>query len=174
MAIIALFLAACRGGMSEADCFAAPLAGGVAQVTVSWGNVCLPAGQFILIRRGRSIAALRLAEIHSPDRERLIGCATYELFERSDGITQFRDGAFRRTTGRVSQFESRGVHPFVVQEGNHRLTAIGTTLQYEAPSCFSLPADAEVAVVPQKEIGEVDASDPSLKWFKQDPTMQPQ
>jgi hypothetical protein len=148
-----------------------PITKGVDNAIVSWGNICMPAHYFLLIRRGHSIAALRFAALRRADPDVLIGCAEYELYERSDGATTFRDGNYHRSTGRVSQLESHGIHPFVVQDGQWRIPMARATLEYSPLSCVALPPrDMEMAPTGYADIASVDAADLSLRWFMADPT----
>jgi hypothetical protein len=160
----------CHTRITEADCFATPLTPGPSNAIVSWGNVCVPLGRFLLIRNGRSIAALRFLTARRVSAEGY-GCAEYELYERSDGNATFRDHGYQQSRGRLSALESHGIHPFVVEDGHWRIRVAGTNLDYNSPACFSFPnANVEMAPTAWSDITAIDGAEPSLKWFRADPT----
>jgi hypothetical protein len=165
-----ILTAACHDGLREVDCFSAPTTAGVDRAAVGCCNVCVPAGEFLLLRRGHFIAALRFSSLHQVATDALLGCADYELHERSDGILTFRDGRDKRTVGRVSRLESHGIHPLVVQEGAWNIVVDGTHVNYSPLSCVTFPPDAEVAPTHWSEVSRIDGADTSLQWFKVDPT----
>jgi hypothetical protein len=171
LSVTAICSVACHGGITEAGCLATPLTKGASDAIVGCCDICVPARTFLLIRHGRSIGALRFSALHHADPDdSSIGCAEYELYERSDGMTTFRDGHFKRSTGRVSRLESHGIHPFVVQDGHWGIPVAGTMIDYSPLSCVKFPNDTELAPTTSSDIATIDAAGPSVRWFTSDPT----
>jgi hypothetical protein len=149
-----------------------PASSGVDPAVVTWGNVCMPAGKFLLVRHGSFVAAIRFFAIHTTNTPSPMDCADYEMYERTDGIGVFREGRVHRSAGHVSALSSHGVHPFVVQDGIWRIRTADITLTYEGNSCLALPSGGvKVAPTQWTDIADVGANETSLRWFMADPGM---
>jgi hypothetical protein len=167
---VLLVMTACSSATDERQCFASPEVAGADHAVVSWGNVCVPAGRFIIVRHGSFVAAIRFLSLHTAD-ENYHHFANFELYERKDGAGAFRDGRFRRSAGRVSRLSSVGVHPFVIAQGDWRIRTTDVTLVYDGHACLAIPHDAQIAPTSWTRIEDVDATDAALQWFIRDATM---
>jgi len=159
---VLLLVTACSSATEERGCFSAPEVAGPDHVTVSWGNICVPLGRFIIVKHGSFVAAIRFTSLHTSDDDHN-SCARFELYEQN--------GRHRRSSGTVSRLSSSGIHPFVIMHGDWRIRTGDLTLVYDGLACLELPRNAQVAPTSWTKIEDVDATDPALQWFSLDATM---
>jgi hypothetical protein len=138
-------------------------------------NLCIPNGLVALIRRGDQLSAIRFVEVRRLNEDGT-GYATYESYYRDDGRTDLAGTVKRLDT--VSVIGWGGFHPFSYRKGDAKLEAGRIALDYNFPTCVSFtlygrsPADHGVEIAPTRwrDIREVNAADPTLRWFKYDET----
>lgn len=139
---------------------------------VSSSNLCIPTGLVCLVRRGDQRAAIRFIEVRRL-KEQGTGYATYEYYP-DDRHGNFTDAAKRIDT--VSVLGWGGFHPLSYQKGDAKLHAGPITLEYNFPTCISFtpygrsPGDYGVEIAPTRwtNIQQVNANDPTLRWFRYD------
>src|SRR5436190_22452501 len=89
-------LCACSVGRSGSDCFDNTRVPVIqADAVVSWGNICIPEGKFLLFKGDGEIGAVVFRNVHEANHETMTGCAEYDVYYRRDGILTFRDGKFK-------------------------------------------------------------------------------
>jgi hypothetical protein len=154
----------CAAVSDEAHCLASASRHTGTEAIVNPSSICVPEGRFVAIRKANWQGALRFVELRDRNAAALEGCARYELYTLG--------GAVAKSTGVVSSFGSRGVHPLVHERGQQAIRGRGLTIRYAHPGCLSLMANRglELAVTPWRTIEEVNLGDERLQWVSFDPS----
>ena len=137
--------------------------------------VGMPTGVFLLVRKGAEVGAIRFSRIE-PGEGSLIGKATYESFFKSDGSGSFISSNVLRRSGEVTTKTLTGIGRFSFGGGKRKLQIGNWSFAYRYPAWVSMyplgeterDYGFEFAPTSAREIGEIDASDKRLKWFRYD------
>jgi hypothetical protein len=125
----------------------------------------VPPGVFMLVRSSKAVEAIRFTDVMAaPSEGDQCGCADYEVYRLSNGG---KPQPRLTSSGRVSEFRVRGVHPFGYQPGHYRLDAATGSIGYEYPTQIAVRGTGlEVAVSAWTSIADVDPTSHKLKWFR--------
>lgn len=121
-----------------------------------------PQGKFILVRTGRGeLVALRFtAATNAPAEGPAYGCARYEVFDLA------KAGRPLICAGDASDFAARGFHPVAWNPGNNGIPCVPGSAKYAFPSQLWLRSNNEVAVTKWSALEQVNAANPTLRWFR--------
>jgi hypothetical protein len=120
----------------------------------------VPQGRFVLLRRGRTVQAIRFLTVRPAETEGTgKGCATYEALEFVPGRPT------RRCVGIVSEFALRGSHLTAYQPGRVRFRCGRIPATYGYPTQVWAQAATEVAPTRWTEASQIVTTHPRLKWY---------
>lgn len=132
-------------------------------------NMCSPEAFIMLVRRDRDVAAIKFYEPRRGDQENT-GLARYTSYVPAAGSNDFRANV-QRHDGTVSVEGWSGFHPFAFQRGEYRIKVGSFRLTYDFPTCLWFQdTPYEYAPTPWKDIENVDATAPHLRWFRYNAT----
>ena len=133
----------------------------------------IPRGAFLLIRKGREVAAVRFTSFEF-GTEPNTGKATYESFSRDDGSGSFLAGKVIKHSGEVHIRHVRGVRAVPITWSQRKVRIGKWSFGSNVPGLLDMypygrePKDRgfEFAPTSAQELGEIDVSDKRLKWFR--------
>jgi hypothetical protein len=143
------------------------------QFVVGPSAVLMPQGFFLLIRKAGKIGAIRFTNFE-PGSTVGTGKATYESYFQSDGSGSFRSPNVRKQTGEINLKPLKGVGRLSFQLGNDKVKVGEWSFSSDYPPLlFMWPYGRsekdygyEFAPTSAQSVGEIDASDKRLKWFR--------
>ena len=145
------------------------------QFVVGPGEVLLPKGVFLLVRKGHEIGAIRFTSI-----ERGCGVATgkarYESYFQADGSDSFRSSNVRKRTGNNELRPLKGIGELSFQTGNDKVHVGHWLFLSSSPGAVSMwpyrgshkDYGYEFAPTSARDVAEIDAFDKRLHWYRFD------
>jgi hypothetical protein len=138
-------------------------------------TVLLPKGVFLLIRKGREIGAIRFTSIEQGGSVGT-GKAVYESYFQGDGSGSFRSPNVRKQTGENDLKPLQGVGRASFQFGKDKVQVGKWDFRSGYPGRIDMwpyrgsekDYGYEFAATSAREVGEIDASDKRLRWFRFD------
>jgi hypothetical protein len=136
----------------------------------------MPKGAFLLIRRGKSIGAVRFTSIELSS-EVGVGKATYESYFQKDIARSLLDQGVVRKTGLIDLRALVGVGHLAFQRGQDRVEVGPWSFGCSHPGLPNMwpyrgeskNYGYEFAPTSAQNVAEIDFSDKRLQWFKFDP-----
>lgn len=146
------------------------------QFVVGASEVLVPKGVFLLIRKGPQIGAIRFTSIED-DGTAGTGKASYESYFQADGSGSFRSSNVRKQTGENNLKPLKGIGRLAIQPGHDRIQVGDWSFLSSSPGAVSMwpyrgsqkDYGYEFAPTSAQSIGDIDASDKRLRWFRFDP-----
>ena len=136
--------------------------------------VHMPEGYFVLVRKGKSMGAIRLIRITQSAPN--LGRATYESYFQGDGSGSFRNSSVIRRSGELDIKPLKGIsHSMMHQPGQDKLWVGKWWFGCLSPSLINMSShfsdndeDYEFAPTSARDVTEIDVSDKTLRWFRYD------
>ncbi len=140
------------------------------QFIVSAGSVEMPIGAFLLVRKGSDIGAIRLTGLEPLSAMRF-GKSTYESFQ-ADGEGSFNGK--RGKVGEVSLTAPATKGPVIVDQTKSRVWIGKWSFSFSTPIVLAMTSDGqdhgfEFAPTSACAVGDIDAYDKRLRWYRFDP-----
>jgi hypothetical protein len=156
-------------------------------IIVGWVSVSVPVGRFLLIRRGKDYCAVRFTEFHRevgrampwsvPDDSQY---AEYDWYYQGDGTGDFMTPNVESGHQKLYQKPTRFFHPFesigvnVVRCGPFHLRwDYPTQVGFHNTNRKEDDVGNELAPTKWRDISEVNANHPRLKWYRYDEKREP-
>ncbi len=145
------------------------------QFVVGPGEVLAPKGVFMLVRKGRVVGAVRFTTIE-PGKEVGTGKASYESYFQADGSGSFRSANVRKQIGVIELKPLKGIGRASFQFGKDKVQVGKWAFRSGYPGRIDMwpyrgsekDYGYEFAPTSARDVGEVDASDKRLRWFRFD------
>ncbi len=145
------------------------------QFVVGSGEVVLPKGVFLLVRKSGEIGALRFSAIQQ-GKEVGTGSATYESYLLADGSNSFRSSNIQRRTGNNELKPLKGIGRISFQPGRDRVRIGHWSFRSTSPGTVSMwpyrgsqrDYGYEFAPTSARDVREIDPTDERLRWFRYD------
>jgi hypothetical protein len=136
-------------------------------------TVLLPKGAFLLIRKGREIGAIRFTSIEQGGTIGT-GKAVYESYFQGDGSGSFRSPNVRKQTGENDLKPLQGIGRASFQFGKDKVQVGKWDFRSGYPGRIDMwpyrgsqkDYGYEFAATSARDVGEIDASDKRLRWFR--------
>ena len=137
------------------------------------GEVLAPDGVFLLVRKGRDIGAVRFANIKE-GTEVGTGKARYDSYFPADRSGGFGSRNVHMQTGENELKPLNGIGRLAFQFGNNRVRIGNWSFLSSSPGAVSMwpyrgsqkDYGYEFAPTSAREVGEIDAFDKRLRWFR--------
>jgi hypothetical protein len=147
----------------------------VGEFVVGPGEVRVPKGVFLLIRKGHEIGAIRFTSIE-PGADVGTGKASYESYFQGDGSSSFRSANVEKQAGSIDLKPLKGLGRASFQIGKDKVEVGKWAFRTGHPGginmwpCRGSERDYgyEFAPTSARGVEEVDASDKRLRWFRFD------
>jgi hypothetical protein len=145
------------------------------QFVVGPGEVLLPKGVFLLVRKGHEIGAIRFTSIEL-GAGAATGKARYESYFLADGSDSFRSSNVRKRTGNNELRPLKGIGELSFQTGNDKVSVGHWSFLSSSPGAVSMwpyrgsqkDYGYEFAPTSARDLVEIDASDKRLHWYRFD------
>jgi hypothetical protein len=145
-----------------------------AQFALGPRYIHMPERFFVLVRKGREIGAIRLINIEQDSLGN--GTSNYESYFQGDGSASFLSANVIKHSGEINIKPMKGVHALAWQPGQNKLWVGKWWFGCLSPSLINMSSHFtekdngfEFAPTSAREIGEVDASNMQLRWFRYEP-----
>jgi hypothetical protein len=145
------------------------------QFIVGPSSVVMPEGVFLLIRKGSEIGAVHFTSIEQGSVLG-VGKATYESYFQADGSSSFKTSNLITQRGEIDLKPLKGVGRVSVQAGQNEVQVGKWSFGCGYPGRLNMwpyrgeqrDYGYEFAPTSAHIVGEIDASDKRLKWFRFD------
>ncbi len=146
------------------------------QFVVGAGEVVMTLQMFLLIRKGKTIGAIRFTSVEQ-GHTLCAGRANYESYLQNDGSGSFRSPGIRKRIGDINVKSLKGIGRLAFQLGNDKVKIGSWTFASGCPGSLDMwpyrgeqkDYGYEFAPTSAQSVDEIDAFDPRLKWFRFDP-----
>jgi len=146
------------------------------QFVMGPGEVRIPTGVYLLIRKGSQVGAVRFTSAQ-PNSAPGTGTASYESYFPADASGSFRSAASRKQSGEINLKPLKGIGRFAFQTGKDLVKVGDWSFRSTAPGAINMwpyrgsqkDYGFEFAPTSARQVGEIDASDKHLRWFRFDP-----
>jgi len=146
------------------------------QFVMGPGEVGIPTGFYLLIRKGSQIGAVRFTSAQSNPVPGT-GTANYESYFPADASGSFRSTAIRKQSGEIDLKPLKGIGRLAFQTGKDLIKVGDWSFRSTAPGTINMwpyrgsqkDYGFEFAPTSARQVGEIDASDKRLRWFRFDP-----
>jgi hypothetical protein len=152
------------------------------QFRVSLGEVTMPIGAFLLIRKGNQMGAIRLTGIENPPPPKSLPKSYYESYILPEGSVAFNAPGIDRHHGEIFIGETIGMHPLTYTKGHYKAEIGKWKFGFDSSSMIDMAgfsswngdydAGFEFAPTSACQLSEIDATDPNLQWLRWDRTTQ--
>lgn len=145
------------------------------QFVVGAGEVQLPKGVFLLVRKGHEIGAIRFTSIErGADVD--TGKAIYESYFQADSSDSFRSSNVQKRTGNNELRPLKGIGRLSFQTGNDKVRVGHWLFLSSSPGAVSMwpyrgsqkDYGYEFAPTSARDVAEIDSSDKRLHWYRFD------
>jgi hypothetical protein len=145
------------------------------QFVVGPSEVLVPKGVFLLVRKGRKIGAIRFTGIEQGSTVGT-GKASYDSYFQGDGSGSFRSSNVRKQTGDNDLKPLKGIGRLSFQVGKDRIRVGEWSFLSSSPGAVSMwpyrgsqkDYGYEFAPTSARDVGEIDAADKRLRWYRFD------
>ena len=139
------------------------------------GEIMAPKGVFLLIRKGNEVGAVRFTSIE-PGSEVGTGTASYESYFKGDGSGSFRGTNVQKQTGVVDLKPLKGIGRASFQFGKDKIQVGDWAFGSGQPGTIEMwpyrgsekDYGYEFAPTSASDVGEIDAFDKGLHWYRYD------
>ena len=143
------------------------------EFVVGPGQVLVPKGVFLLVRKGNKVGAIRFISIEQ-GKEIGTGRATYESYFKGDGSTSFRSQSVHKQTGSIDLKPLKGIGRAAFQFGKDKVRVGDWAFRSDSPGSIDMwpyrgaqkDYGYEFAPTSARDVTEIDLSDKRLRWFR--------
>lgn len=145
------------------------------QVRMAGGDLCMPLGLFVLVRKGNQYGAIRFTDA-APGKKPGTGRSHYESLYWEGQAGPLPTATAKRRSGELSEVAPVGLHPWAIDPSHAKLRVGPFAFRYFYPSgIYMFPYGKagrdygfEFAPTAISDPAHLDPSNPKLRWFKYD------